>query len=147
HRDDVERDDPCLFSELFAEHLRPAAGRGAQIDDAHPCAEKMILVGELDQLERCARPIAKSRRLLDPVVIDVLVYPRLHELVLLGTKARHGRSACDGDASLPDRTNPPNAMPAPAAQSRRRRRRRVVRSGDGASVYRYSSSVYSLGSE
>ena len=72
HRQQVDGDDRGFGAETLAQHLRPAPGRGAQVDDAHPRPEQMVALGELDQLERGARAVAQARGFLDPRVVDVL---------------------------------------------------------------------------
>ena len=84
HRQEIDGHDTRLRAQPGMQHLRPAAGRGPQIHNAHALPEEVVLVGELEQLERCPRPIAKPRCLLDPVVVDVLIDPSLDELVLAG---------------------------------------------------------------
>ena len=54
-----------------------------------PGTQQLVALGELQQLERGARAVAQPGRLLHPVVVDVLVHPRLDEPVLLRGLQRH----------------------------------------------------------
>ena len=55
----------------LAGHLRPAAGRGAQVHDPHAGADQLVLLIELDQLVARARAIAVLLRLLDEGIVEV----------------------------------------------------------------------------
>ncbi len=101
HRQQVDGDDAPARAQLLVQHLRPASRRRSQVDDAHARPEQPVLLRELQQLERRARAVAQPGRFLDPVVVDVLLHPRLDELVLLRClRSRHRPPSC---ARLVDR--------------------------------------------
>jgi len=65
HRQYIERHNAPLDPHTFGGHLRPTARRRTKIHDLLPALQKAITLVELDQLERCASPVASAASLLD----------------------------------------------------------------------------------
>ena len=75
HGQDVGGQHAALPADELAGHLRPAAGRGAQVQDAHAGLDQPVLFVELDELVRGARAIAVLLRLFDEGIVDVAAQP------------------------------------------------------------------------
>ncbi len=68
--------------QLVADILAPAARRRAQVDDDLARLDQLVLFVDLLELVGRARAIAFALRQLDVGIVDMVVQPRLPELVL-----------------------------------------------------------------
>ena len=84
HFQEVQRNDLSFHAHYRCEHLRPAAGRRAQVDHRHARAHQLVLFEDFQQLVGRARTIAVLLRATHVDVGHMLVHP-----CLAGPGARH----------------------------------------------------------
>src|SRR5438105_552899 len=77
HREKVDRDDEALGADFLRRDLRPAAGRGAQVDDDDSRSQESIARIDLGELVRRARTIALALRALHVWIAHVAPEPLL----------------------------------------------------------------------
>lgn len=93
HRQDVAGDDPAVVADDLARHLRPAAGRRAQVHDQHAGADQLVLLVQLEQLVAGPRAVAILLRAFDVRVVDVFVQPAAAAFGAFHEGARHGEAS------------------------------------------------------
>ena len=76
HRQQVQRKDAPVRRGARHCYLRPRTGRGAQVDDDLPGAQKVVALVNFHQFESGARTPAFAPRALHPDIGDVFVHPR-----------------------------------------------------------------------
>jgi hypothetical protein len=75
HRQDVQGHDAAGVTQALAHHLRPAAGRRAQIHHGHAGLEQAVAVDQLLELEHRARTPAFGLGAFDERIREMLFEP------------------------------------------------------------------------
>src|SRR6266705_291561 len=73
----IDRDDASGPPDALRERVRPAPGRGPEIDHVVPGTRELVPLRDLDQLVRRARAVAVRFRAVNVGIADVAFEPRL----------------------------------------------------------------------
>src|SRR3954468_301683 len=88
HLEQIDRDHPALAAgraNSFGGDLAPTAGRGAQIDHRDAVLQEMVLVVDLDQLERRTRAQAFALGLCHVGIVELPLQPKLRGQLALAS--------------------------------------------------------------
>ena len=114
HLQEIDGDHPSpalMRANPRRRDLAPAAGRGAEIDNALARLEQLVLVVDLDELVGRARPVAFAARLGDVGIVELALEPA-------------GRGRCALAGGLDPGLERPAAFAARAARRHQRSRGR-----------------------